>query len=930
MKFKVFCCICLLGCINTGSVLTFELLVDLHSSVELPCAASLDGSVITTLLGAFWSHEGSVIASYSPGTNDTDTDDGFYWETSKFQNGSFPLMIQKVMLNQQGEYHCRISYNATHVHYSNLTLIIKVPPSLSILSSVVMMKRRSVLQCEAKGFTPPQIFFSWKWAGEVVEPLRPPSDISHTAEGLYQAVSNLTITPAIKDRNVTVSCMVLHIGLRRPLKVEFQPSFVILPSVSVSTIPTSSRSSPLVLSCDVAGFYPENISILWIQNGAVLPDKPSLQTNLERTYNTRRFYTLSQEERELGGEIKCIVHQPDVLEPAFASVNLSAVDSLNPVLTKSAKGSVAMMIISLVLVFLLCLGFSWRRKDEKQKFLNVSGIILPPRVIVGRKGRVTITIEGRRADRVQTAWFLNDMPISDTSRTGSLGTLPPSGRTLRLSTCSEKGPLLPSGAPGYYKLHTQQPLHSSGRGNKQLVSSLTFVPDLSIHKGAVFKCQVFYKGKDKVVAERVSEKFSLLSAPEVSEIKLSEPDAEADIITLTAQASKFHPDIITFRWFCEGGELSPVTVPPKLAAPRPDTQGFFSAVSQCKLLRTELERGGTRVWVSIHHIALKQPVTRETRGFIKKPLVSEITSFPSATSSHNLSLTLGCDITDFYPPDISITWFHVWKSEDGEREEPWDEEQEQNREEVKQGSEIWGPLLTHPRTFRVTAMLRDVKVGDVGSQKGHHIVCRVEHSSMQMPIERVWRQVHIAPPIIPSSLSVNWTSEGVGLFSLLLTGGSPWPKLLWAGGGTTLTQLLSTETKTVNKDGRCEFRSTCALVRSAEPQIKDEKKLGNGRAQNLRTPDLENESITFIDEDEDDGVRRGVKKSPKQREVKKYEEENLENGAKELGIDPSHINTVYVSKEGGLEQRLRVTVEITHPAFALPVYLTWTDLKEDT
>uniref|UniRef100_A0AAY4DHB8 Ig-like domain-containing protein n=1 Tax=Denticeps clupeoides TaxID=299321 RepID=A0AAY4DHB8_9TELE len=83
-----------------------------------------------------------------------------------------------------------------------------------------------VLQCEAKGFTPPQIFFSWKWAGEVVEPLRPPSDISHTAEGLYQAVSNLTITPAIKDRNVTVSCMVLHIGLRRPLKVEFQPSFV--------------------------------------------------------------------------------------------------------------------------------------------------------------------------------------------------------------------------------------------------------------------------------------------------------------------------------------------------------------------------------------------------------------------------------------------------------------------------------------------------------------------------------------------------------------------------------------------------------------------------------------------------------------------------------------------------------------------------------
>lgn len=49
----------------------------------------------------------------------------------------------------------------------------------------------------------------------------------------------------------------------------------------------------------------------------------------------------------------------------------------------------------------------------------VSGIILPPRVIVGQKGRVTVSIEGRRVDRVQTAWFLNDTPISDTSLTGN-------------------------------------------------------------------------------------------------------------------------------------------------------------------------------------------------------------------------------------------------------------------------------------------------------------------------------------------------------------------------------------------------------------------------------------------------------------------------------------------------------------------------------
>ena len=86
----------------------------------------------------------------------------------------------------------------------------------------------------------------------------------------------------------------------------------------------------------------------------------------------------------------------------------------------------------------------------------------------------------------------------------------PYGLTLT-SPASEKGPLLPSrGEMGYYKLHTQGPLHSSGSGIQQLISSLTFIPQISIHKGAVFKCQVSYMGKDKIVVERVSEKFTIL------------------------------------------------------------------------------------------------------------------------------------------------------------------------------------------------------------------------------------------------------------------------------------------------------------------------------------------------------------------------------------------------------------------------------------
>lgn len=86
----------------------------------------------------------------------------------------------------------------------------------------------------------------------------------------------------------------------------------------------------------------------------------------------------------------------------------------------------------------------------------------------------------------------------------------PYGLTLT-SPATERGRLLPStGEMGYYRLRTQGPLHSSGTGTPQLISSLTFIPRISIHKAAVFKCEVSYVGKDKIVVRRVSEKFTIL------------------------------------------------------------------------------------------------------------------------------------------------------------------------------------------------------------------------------------------------------------------------------------------------------------------------------------------------------------------------------------------------------------------------------------
>ncbi|TMS21972.1 hypothetical protein E3U43_012237 [Larimichthys crocea] len=897
-----------------------------NTKTTLPCYVTFPLSVTgdeidKSLIKVSWTSNGSDIASFSEA--ETQIKDGFRWDTRDFVNGDFSLTIPRASSDLQGLYECRVSYNSTTLHSSNVIINNFASPTLSVSQQWVVLETESQLKCRADRFYPPPVFFSWTRDGKVIQsPYQVEGEQS--TDGYYMAEGNLTIYPSREDQNVTFGCKVSHNGSSQ--EQDFQLNITHLAAVRLSALPSDSNNIPLTLYCDVESFYPEEVTVSWLQNDTVLPEPPTTEQNPDGTYRTRRYYTLSPEQREQSGKVECVVKQPGVVHPVTGLGYLEKLDPQDepPVLNKSAKASVAMMCISLVLVFLLCFGFSWRRRDEKQKSLNVSGIILPPRVIVGQKGRVTVSIEGRRVDRVQTAWFLNDTPISDTSLTGTskanfnclynpLTTIHlPYGLTLT-SPVSEKGPLLASrGEMGYYKLHTQGPLHSSGSGIQQLISSLTFIPQISVHKAAVFKCQVSYAGKDKIVMERVSEKFTILSAPEVSEIQLAETQNDSEVISMTVRASHFHPDVITFRWFCQGGELSPVASQAS-SSPRPNSEGFFSASSQCKLPRSELEKGGTKVWVSVHHIALKQPVTRETRGFMKIPSVSEIVS---STSSSDQTLTLGCEITDFHPPNISVTWLKLREGEQDDREE-----------EVIEGGEMWGPIWTEPRLYRATATLKRSTTNQEKKERGGGIICRVEHCSLLEPIERHWRNVDIVAPSIPQSISVCWSSEGVGVFSLLLKGGHPKVNLIWAAGGQTLSPLVSDETEEIGDDGQRELKSVCALEKSTSLSSQTSKQLErqkNGHAIKTKAAvtDPDAEGIEYIDEkvDGENNNNEGDDETKSEVDVDSDRESEEDRGA-------LHINRVNLRR--GVRENLRVCVEISHPALKLPVYRTWTEPSEE-
>ncbi|XP_072568792.1 uncharacterized protein [Paramormyrops kingsleyae] len=949
MKFKVLICFCLLTVIKHVSLT--DIWAHPNSSVLLPCNVEADEIELNKnifLLGVSWLHNGSVIAS--SGADGNRTEEGFSLEAGTLETGAFSLTLHSISASKQGEYVCSISYNHTLLYSGSVTLCILGLPSLSIPSTVAVIDRPSRIECRAEHFTPPLIDFTWVRAGVVVKPPESITAVNRTSSGFFWAVSSLTLTPTEQDKDVNFSCVVKHTASEEPIVLNFHLNLIYLPTVTLSALPLTSQFSPVTLSCDIEGFYPEEISVSWFQNGSLVPDMPLAWPGPGGSFRTRRFYTLRAEDMRRGTEVQCAVRHPAVAESVSATMTLSATgpngigisgfpifqyripllyftyrlflcrrDTIislptakEPVMTKSAKASVAVIIISLAMIFLLCFGFSWKKRDEKEKSLVVSGIILPPRVIVGQKGRVTISVEGRRVDRVQVTWFLNDIPISDTSKRAP--TASPSFSYLLCLPENEKNLLLPpNGKFGYYKLHTQYPIPSGNSRTMQLFSSVTFIPDIAVHKGGIFKCQISYKGKDQVVAEKVSDKLMLLAAPEVSEIKFSEPADDRGVVTLTVEASRFHPALITFRWFCQGGELSPIAPPPSLATPRPSIQGFFSAVSQCKLPLEELEKGQTKVWVTVHHMAMKGPIIRQTPGFIKMPIVSEISSCPAYTSSPEESVTLLCEITGFFPPEISVTWW-----EDGEQE-------------IMEGKDSWGPLLTDGSTYRVTATLRIGQRETKVERSERDIVCRVMHCSLQEPIEKHWRQRHIALPIIPSSLSVQWKTGGVGEFSLLLSGGHPYATLLWAAGGATLSPLISTESEEDGNDGSRQLKSMCTLERrtgTGRRPAAGAHCMGSPQTTKDATLDYSPIDMKRMDDVEHVWIKK-TRNRPGTPIVKRATQR--EDGADEQQeerkreSDLSQVNIVHMGKG---EERLRVTVEITHPRLPLPVHLTWMEPQE--
>ncbi|XP_064332433.1 boLa class II histocompatibility antigen, DQB*0101 beta chain-like [Camelus dromedarius] len=150
-------------------------------------------------------------------------------------------------------------------------------------------------------------------------------------------------------------------------------------------------------------------------------------------------------------------------------------------------------------------------------------------------------------------------------------------------------------------------------------------------------------------------------------------------------------------WGEQGGEYRPVT-----ELGRPDAEYWNSQKDVLERTRDELDT------VCKHNYQLDAPLTRHQRV---EPTVTISTSRTEALNQHNL---LVCLVTDFYPSQIKVRWFR-------------------NDQEETAGV-VSTPLIRNGDwTYQILVML------EMTPQQGDVYICRVEHPSLQSPIEVEWR-----------------------------------------------------------------------------------------------------------------------------------------------------------------------------------------------
>ncbi|XP_077305912.1 uncharacterized protein LOC143925175 [Lithobates pipiens] len=290
----------------------------------------------------------------------------------------------------------------------------------------------------------------------------------------------------------------------------------------------------------------------------------------------------------------------------------------------------------------------------------------------------------------------------------------------------------------------------SCRMGPNYTSSLKFRPNVTNHKDVTFICR-YRCGKEK--KEKTFHCRSIYAKPRLVQ-PISRNLIVSGALKYLVTLENFYPRNITIRWTRGIGE-------PQEALPSTETftnipDGTSNVCSEVTIPEELLKDPEFRVWMTWEHESLDTPEYKDLSirdsEYPWYPVVEEM---QTPNIFHDTPVTLQCQISDYFPDDITVTWLR----------------KSQNQERCEETHNMVRNTITSRKgddnTYSCTATITIIPTLSV--HQGAEYICRVDHPSLERPIERRTKSLIVkAKPQMEKPIEITMGDSSRVLFTLNL------------------------------------------------------------------------------------------------------------------------------------------------------------------
>ncbi|NXA03535.1 SHPS1 phosphatase, partial [Sapayoa aenigma] len=256
-----------------------------------------------------------------------------YPRVMRAMNGSnidFTIHIRNVQPEDVGTYYCvkfRKSLrgeNELFRHGNGTKVYVNVEPSPPVVSGPRQragLGQTVAFTCTAGGFFPKDITVKWFKDKASISAQLP--QVVAWQTNSYNMSSNVTVVLEKGDVGSELICEVQHSTLLTPLRGTYQLSRAlrVSPSVHVDQLSPVQVNKTVNFTCHVMGFYPENVSVSWLENETKIKVEKVSQPSVlsQGLFELRSQVQVQATEEKNGSVFTCLV-----IHDGQAPVNHSA------------------------------------------------------------------------------------------------------------------------------------------------------------------------------------------------------------------------------------------------------------------------------------------------------------------------------------------------------------------------------------------------------------------------------------------------------------------------------------------------------------------------------------------------------------------------------------------------------------------------------